>query len=305
MPANLRHIRPQADRALTPASTPASTRASTRALARAFTLVELLVVIGIIALLISILMPALSRAREQANAVKCLSNLRQIGTAIQQYAAANQGFLVPGSVRLPGESFDREDWATLLVAGKYLPAPQQPKSPADNMMDTSVGDSVFRCPSGLNNRMNVTGNVSPSSHADAKGAMFSRLYSSANDLRVDKWYGVSGWTTSGSATFQASSFARWPFTRVPGDLAPANPQRLHKLGEFRNSSELVLVYEGYVWHNQVAANINARHNKQQSTNLLMADGHAETVSIKDFKPLGNDLKTFRSGAFRFILKQGV
>src|ERR1700722_1729517 len=65
---------------------------------RAFTLVELLVVIGIIALLVALLLPSLNKARRQASAIQCASNMKQIAMALLQYHLDNNGHLIIGQI---------------------------------------------------------------------------------------------------------------------------------------------------------------------------------------------------------------
>ncbi len=62
---------------------------------RAFTLIELLVVISIIGLLLSILLPALGQSRLAAKSAVCLSNVRQMGTALVEYQFDNRTYF-PG-----------------------------------------------------------------------------------------------------------------------------------------------------------------------------------------------------------------
>jgi len=71
---------------------------------RGFTLIELLVVIAIIAILAAILFPVFAKAREKARQSSCLSNEKQIGLAILQYAQDYDERLPYMYVRMPAGS---------------------------------------------------------------------------------------------------------------------------------------------------------------------------------------------------------
>lgn len=63
----------------------------TKSSVTAFTLVEMLLVVALLAILAALSFPVLERIKESMNASRCVSNLKNIGTAVHQYTADNQG----------------------------------------------------------------------------------------------------------------------------------------------------------------------------------------------------------------------
>jgi prepilin-type N-terminal cleavage/methylation domain-containing protein/prepilin-type processing-associated H-X9-DG protein len=106
---------------------------------RAFSLIELLVVIGIIAVLIGILAPALSAARRQAKKVQCMTQLRELGHALQIYQNENNGWLYP-CYKSPASGKTIPHWGTAVPPHERWPMKAFKVKSAPNVLPYNPDD---------------------------------------------------------------------------------------------------------------------------------------------------------------------
>jgi prepilin-type N-terminal cleavage/methylation domain-containing protein/prepilin-type processing-associated H-X9-DG protein len=214
-----------------------------------FTLIELLVVIAIIAILAAILFPVFAQAREKARASTCLSNTKQIGTAIMMYT----------------QDYDEtlpEYWDDNV---KATPNPN-PLGYWHNRIHPYVKNyQVFLCPSAQSRdeRLIDTGEGTPAQRKD-------RRWQGSGSYGWNYWY-LGAWPgqifTLAMVTAPAETIAVGESTRLknPGVIYPAP----HCEGTPSWSAAIKSEKDRLSFWTQFAA----RH--QDGNNLVFVDGHAK------------------------------
>lgn len=141
---------------------------------RGMTLIELLVVIGIIMILGSLLFPVLGKAREKGRQSKCMSNQRQIATAIMMCTSDNS------------ERYPRADlvWSQIDLSPKVFVCPSDSTLANGYVYNNELSDLVLAAVSDTSAKIMVGDGQHPGDPATANIAYGASDYQKRHDKRL-------------------------------------------------------------------------------------------------------------------------